>query len=61
MPPCFQAHISAVPAADWPKFAKEFVESLGLVHNPYTTQVREAEDTQRETACHYCSGFYSAR
>ena len=34
-----QAHLSAVPGADWPAFAKEFVESLGLEHNPYTTQV----------------------
>jgi len=35
----YQAHLSAAPAADWPAFAKGFVESLGLVHNPYTTQI----------------------
>jgi adenylosuccinate lyase len=34
-----QAHLSAVPGADWSSFAKGFVESLGLQHNPYTTQI----------------------
>jgi adenylosuccinate lyase len=35
----YQAHVSAVPGADWPEFAKGFVDSLGLEHNPYTTQI----------------------
>ena len=35
----FNAHISAYPDLDWPLFAKHFVESLGLVWNPYTTQI----------------------
>ena len=35
----FNAHISAYPDLDWPLFAKDFVESLGLVWNPYTTQI----------------------
>jgi adenylosuccinate lyase len=35
----FNAHISAYPDVDWPAFSKEFVESLGLVWNPYTTQI----------------------
>lgn len=35
----YQAHLAAVPAADWPGFAKRFVESLGLEHNAYTTQI----------------------
>ena len=35
----FNAHISAYPEIDWPALAQEFVESLGLDWNPYTTQI----------------------
>jgi adenylosuccinate lyase len=35
----FNAHIAAFPALDWPRFAQRFVESLGLVWNPWTTQI----------------------
>ncbi len=35
----FNAHISAFPELDWPGLAREFVESLGLSWNPYTTQI----------------------
>ena len=35
----FNAHIVAYPEVDWPELAKEFVESLGLDWNPYTTQI----------------------
>jgi adenylosuccinate lyase len=35
----FNAHIAAYPEVDWPELAKEFVESLGLDWNPYTTQI----------------------
>ena len=35
----YQAHAVACPDADWPAFSKGFVESLGLTHNPYTTQI----------------------
>lgn len=35
----FNAHAVAYPAVDWPVFGKRFVESLGLVWNPYTTQI----------------------
>ena len=35
----YNAHIVAYPNVDWPAFAKKFVESLGLVFNPYTTQI----------------------
>tara|TARA_R110002072_G_scaffold7773_2_gene41478 strand:- start:11664 stop:13046 length:1383 start_codon:yes stop_codon:yes gene_type:complete len=35
----FNAHISAYPELDWPQIAKEFIESLGLTFNPYTTQI----------------------
>lgn len=35
----FNAHVSAYPEVDWPGFAREFVESLGLTWNPFTTQI----------------------
>lgn len=35
----FNAHISAYPGVDWPGFSKQFVESLGLGWNPWTTQI----------------------
>jgi len=35
----YQAHVVACPKADWPTFAKGFVESLGLGHNAHTTQI----------------------
>lgn len=35
----YNAHVVAYPEVDWPAFAKRFVESLGLVFNPYTTQI----------------------
>lgn len=35
----YNAHMLAYPELDWPQFASEFVESLGLEFNPYTTQI----------------------
>ncbi len=35
----FNAHISAYPEVDWPQLAQNFIESLGLDWNPYTTQI----------------------
>jgi adenylosuccinate lyase len=35
----FNAHLSAYPDVDWPALARQFVESLGLEWNPYTTQI----------------------
>lgn len=35
----FNAHLSAYPEFDWENFARKFVESLGLVYNPYTIQI----------------------
>lgn len=35
----FNAHVVAYPNVDWAGASKEFVESLGLVWNPYTTQI----------------------
>ncbi len=44
----FNAHISAYPEVDWPKFAQKFVESLGLSWNPWTTQI-EPHDWMAES------------
>ncbi len=35
----YNAHFAAYPKVDWPSFNKTFVESLGLLFNPYTTQI----------------------
>jgi adenylosuccinate lyase len=35
----YNAHQVAYPEIDWPAFSRSFVESLGLVFNPYTTQI----------------------
>lgn len=35
----YNAHISAYPSIDWQNVAEEFVTSLGLSFNPYTTQI----------------------
>ncbi|MGD8589380.1 MAG: adenylosuccinate lyase [Chromatiales bacterium] len=35
----YNAHLAAYPQLDWPGFAREFVESLGLTWNPYTIQI----------------------
>lgn len=35
----YNAHLSAYPEIDWHTFSQEFVESLGVTWNPYTTQI----------------------
>ncbi|MEA9392013.1 adenylosuccinate lyase [Acerihabitans sp. TG2] len=35
----YNAHIVAYPAVDWHQFSEEFVTSLGVRWNPYTTQI----------------------
>ncbi len=35
----FNAHRVACPAIDWPELSRTVVEDLGLVFNPYTTQI----------------------
>jgi adenylosuccinate lyase len=35
----YNAHMVAYPQVDWHKFSEEFVTSLGLQWNPYTTQI----------------------
>jgi adenylosuccinate lyase len=43
----YNAHVAAYPAFDWERFAKSFVESLGLEFNAYTTQI-EPHDSLAE-------------
>jgi len=43
----YGAHVVAVPGADWPEVSRTFVEGLGLVWNPLTTQI-ESHDWQAE-------------
>lgn len=35
----FNAHTVAYPDINWPELSKDFIESLGLEYNPYTTQI----------------------
>jgi adenylosuccinate lyase len=35
----FNAHVAALPDLPWPQISQRFVESLGLVNNPLTTQI----------------------
>ena len=35
----YNAHAVAYPSVNWPQFAQNFVESLGLSFNPYTIQI----------------------
>ena len=48
----YNAHVVAYPEPDWPLTARLFVESLGLVHSPYTTQI-EPHDWTAE----YCDAL----
>jgi adenylosuccinate lyase len=45
----FNAHLAACPDLDWSALAREVVENLGLVWNPYTTQI-EPHDMIAEAA-----------
>lgn len=45
----FNAHQVACPSVDWPALSREVIESLGLVWNPYTTQI-EPHDMIAELA-----------
>ncbi|ATW43788.1 adenylosuccinate lyase [Glaesserella parasuis] len=35
----YNAHLSAYPEVDWHTFSQEFIQSLGVTWNPYTTQI----------------------
>jgi len=43
----YNAHLAAYPNFDWERFARTFVESLGLEFNPYTIQI-EPHDSLAE-------------
>ena len=43
----YNAHLAAYPELDWPAFARQFVESLGLDWTPYSTQI-EPHDCMAE-------------
>ena len=45
----YNAHVIAYPEIDWPALSRQFVESLGLSHNPLTTQI-EPHDYLAELA-----------
>ena len=45
----FNAHLAACPGLDWPALSRQVVEDLGLVWNPYTTQI-EPHDMIAEVA-----------
>eukprot|EP00457_Paulinella_chromatophora_P006285 gb/GEZN01006303.1/.p1 GENE.gb/GEZN01006303.1/~~gb/GEZN01006303.1/.p1 ORF type:complete len:520 (-),score=50.87 gb/GEZN01006303.1/:106-1665(-) len=36
---CFNAHLATYPELDWPSLCAEFITSLGLQQNTYTTQI----------------------
>ena len=43
----FNAHFAAYPDINWMSLSKEFIEELGLIWNPYTTQI-ESHDYMAE-------------
>ena len=43
----FSAHVVGAPGTDWPAVSRTFVEGLGLIWNPLTTQI-ESHDWQAE-------------
>jgi adenylosuccinate lyase len=51
----FNAHVVAYPNVDWEKLAAQFIASLGLTTNPYTTQI-EPHDWTAE----YCDALAAA-
>jgi adenylosuccinate lyase len=51
----YNAHVAAYPTVDWPALSRAFVESLGIVNNPYTTQI-EPHDCIAEY-CHALMRF----
>jgi adenylosuccinate lyase len=49
----YNAHLVVYPDINWPEFSKEFVSSLDLVWNPYTTQI-EPHDYIAEILDGFC-------
>lgn len=52
----FNAHLVAYPTIDWPMISKQFIESLGLTYNAYTTQIEPhdflAQGLNALSVCH---------
>lgn len=53
----FHTHSVAYPDTDWPQISRQFVERLGLTHNPLTTQI-EPHDFIAEL-CHAVMRFHA--
>ena len=49
----FNAHYIACPELDWPTLSRDFIHSLGLAYNPYTTQI-EPHDNLAEILHNLC-------
>ncbi|MCH9643661.1 MAG: adenylosuccinate lyase [Gammaproteobacteria bacterium] len=47
----FNAHYTALPDCDWKKISQQFIEGLGLEHNPYTTQIEPHDDLAALLQC----------
>ena len=53
----YNAHLAAYPDVDWEALAREFITSLGLAFNGYTTQIEphdaigELFDFQQAAVC----------
>ena len=47
----YNAHQIAYPDADWPKIAENFITSLGVEPNPYTTQIEPHDWTAEYAHC----------
>ena len=47
----FNAHCVAYPEIDWLETSKQFIESLGLSHNAYTTQIEPHDYIAELCAC----------
>jgi len=45
----YNAHLAACPDVDWPDISRRLIEDLGLIWNPYTTQI-EPHDMIAEVA-----------
>ena len=48
----YNAHRIAYPDINWPEISKQFVESLGLTWNPYTTQIES-----HDSIANYCDAL----
>ena len=47
----YNAHVVAYPSVDWVALTRRFVEELGLVYNPYTTQIEPHDSLAEHFHC----------